>query len=182
MPVAEDGVAGQLRHALRLVLGRQRRAFAAGLAAALLLAVPDLGRQLLVRDDPSYAHALLVDVVGVLTAALVQLALVGLVAGEPARRWLTGGVRLLLVALRERPVVVLAGLVCAGAVSALLTVPASVAALGVQQVIGPLTGPPISALLLAQASDVVATAVTAPYFAVLVATSAGAPARRYGAA
>ena len=170
MPVAERSVGAALRHALHLALGPQRRAYAVGLVAALALAVPDLGRQLLVRDDPSQLHALLVDVVGVLSAALVQVALVGGAAGAPGRAWLATGTRLVLQAVRERPAVVLAGLVAAGAVSALLTVPASVAALGVHQVIGPLHGPPISALVVAQLSDVVATAVTAPYFAVLVAS------------
>ena len=165
MPVAD-----RLRHALHLVLGPERRAFAVGLVAALLLAVPDFLRQLPVRNDPSYAHALLVDVVGVLSAALVQLALVGAAAGARPGGWLPTGVRLALAGLRDFPLVVVGGLVCAGAVSAVLTLPVSIAALGAQQVIGPLHGPPISALLVAQASDVVATAVTAPYFAVLVAS------------
>lgn len=176
MPAAEPGVRAPLLHALRLVVGPERRVFAVGVVAALLLAVPDLGRQLLVRDDPSYPHALLVDVVGFVSAALVQVALVGGAAHAPGRRWLTTGLRLVLAGLRQRPAVLVSGLVCAGAVSALLTLPASVAALGAGQVIGPLHGPPLSALLVAGASDALATAVTAPYFAVLVVSLTG-PAR-----
>lgn len=149
------------------------RSYALGLAAALLLAVADLGRQLPVREDPSRWHALLVDAVGVLTAAVVQVALVGLLAGR--RRWLRDGAGLLLDAVRMRPGTVLAGLVSAGAVSASITLPASLAALGFSQVLGPLRDPPLSALLVAQASDVVATAVTAPWFAVLVERCARRP-------
>jgi hypothetical protein len=136
-----------------------------GLVAALVLAVPDLARQLPVRDDPSRLAALLVDVAGFLSAALVQVALVGMLAGLP---WLVGGVRLLLGALRRHPGSVVAGLASAGAVSALLTLVPSVALLGYGQVLGPLEDPPLRDLVLAQLSDVVATAVTAPYFAVLV--------------
>jgi len=137
-----------------------------GLAAALLLAVPDLLRQLPVRADPSRLHALLVDVVGVLTATAVQVALIGLLAGR--RPALREGAALLAEALRRRPGTVLAGLVLAGLVSALLTLVPSVALLGFGQVLGPLQDPPLSDLLLAQLSDVVATALTATYFAVLV--------------
>ena len=136
-----------------------------GLVVALVLAVPDLARQLPVRDDPSRLSALLVDVAGVLSAALAQIALIGMLAGLP---WLVGGLRLLLAALRRRPGSVVAGLVAAGAVSALLTLVPSVALLGYGQVLGPLEDPPLRDLVLAQASDVVATALTAPYFAVLV--------------
>ena len=170
MPAAEPGTRARLLTALHLVLGPERRAYAVGLLAALLLAVPDFCRQLPVRNDPSYAHALVVDVIGFVSAALVQLALVGVAAGARPGRWLPTGVRLALAGLRDHPLVILGGLVCAGAVSAVLTLPVSVAALGVRQVIGPLHGPSIAALLVAQASDVVATAVTAPYFAVLVAS------------
>ena len=140
------------------------RAYATALVAALLLAVPDLGRQLLVRDDPSRLHALLVDVVGVLSAAVVQLALVGLLNGR--QRWLRHGTGIVLDALRIRPGTLLLGLVAAGAVSAVLTLPVSVAALGAGQVLGPLRDPSLGALLVAQASDVVATAVTGAWFAV----------------
>ena len=136
-----------------------------GLAAALLLAVPDLGRQLPVRDDPSRLHALLVDVVGVVTAGVVQVALIGLLAGLPPLR---GGAALLRQAVRRRPGAVLAGLAAAGATSALLTLVPSVLLLGYGQVLGPLQDPPLGHLVAAQASDVVATALTAAWFAVLV--------------
>jgi len=149
--------------ALRAVRPHQ---LGAGLLAALLLAVPDLLRQLPVRSDPSRLHALLVDVIGVGTATVVQLALVGLLGGR--RPALRGGLALLLEALRRRPGAVLGGLVLAGLVSALLTLVPSVALLGYGQVLGPLQDPPLRDLLLAQASDVVATALTATFFAVLV--------------
>ena len=136
-----------------------------GLVAALLLAVPDLGRQLPVRDDPSRTSALLVDVVGVLSAGVVQVGLIGLLAGLAPLR---GGLVLLLSAVRARPGAVLAGLAAAGSVSALLTLVPSVLLLGYRQVLGPLRDPPLWQLVAAQASDVVATAVTAPWFAVLV--------------
>ncbi|MCW2777156.1 MAG: hypothetical protein JWN17_881 [Frankiales bacterium] len=145
------------------------RDYAVGLLAAALLGVPDLLRQLPVRDDPSRWHALLVDVVGVLSAAVVQLALVGVLNGVGA----AGGLRLVLDALRRRPGTVVAGLAAAGTVSALLTLVPSVALLGYGQVLGPLHDPPLSRLVLAQVSDVVATAVTAPWFAVLVGVVTG---------
>ncbi len=150
----------------RQLVGPRRAVFLGGIALALLLVPLDLGRQLLVRDDPSRLHALLVDVLGVATATIGQLALVGALAGTSG--WLSGGTRLTLAALRRQPKGFLTGLVAAGAVSALLTVPASVAALSVSQVIGPLDSPSVGALLVATASDALGTAVTAPYFAVLV--------------
>ncbi len=161
--------------ALRTALARcTPHAFLVGLAGALLLAVPDLLRQLPVRDDPSYPHALLVDVVGVLTAAVLQVALIGLLNGGSA----ASGVGLLLTAVRRSPGTVLAGLALAGSVSALLTLVPSVALLGPGQVLGPLQDPPLRTLLLAQASDVVATAVTAPWFALLVGVLSGRGAPR----
>lgn len=171
MAVAERaGLRAELAAPLALLRGRHRSAYAVGLVASVLLAVPDLGRQLLVRDDPSRWHALLVDVVGVLSATLVQVALVGAATGAPFARWLPAGTRRLLQVVRERPSLVLAGLAAAGAVSAVLTLPASVAVLGPGQVLGPLRDPALWKLGVAQLSDLVATAVTAPYFAVLVAT------------
>ncbi len=141
-----------------------------GLAVAAVLAVPDFARQLPVRDDPSRLHALVVDVLGVASAAVAQVVLIGMLAGLP---WLSGGTTLLLRAVRRRPGAVLAGLVVAGAGSALLTLLPSVLLLGYAQVLGPLRSPPLRDLVLAQLSDVVATAVTAPYFAVLVRRCAG---------
>lgn len=165
-----------LRATLDALFGRRRAAFLGGLTLALVLAPLDLGRQLLVRDDPSRLHALLVDVIGVLTATVGQLALVGALSGR--RRWLSGGTRLTLEALRRRPVALLAGLVAAGAVSAVLTLPASVAVLSVGQVVGPLQDPSLGAFAIATLSDAVGTAVTAPYFALLVGLLAGAGSQR----
>ena len=136
-----------------------------GLAVAMVLAVPDLLRQLPVRDDPSRLHALAVDVIGVLSATVAQVALIGMLAGLP---WLVGGMHLLVAAVRRRPGTVLAGLAGAGAVSALITLVPSVALLGYGQVLGPLEDPPLRDLVLAQVSDVLATALTASWFAVLV--------------
>lgn len=155
-----------LREALRLT---GPRALGLGLLAALLLAVPDLLRQLPVREGQGGLPAALgVDAVGVLTAAVVQVSLVGLLHGRAA-----DGPALLLAAVRRSPGLVLAGLALAGAVSALLTLVPSVALLGYGQVLGPLQDPPLRDLVLAQASDVVATAVTAPWFAVLVGLLSG---------
>ena len=161
MPAEVDP--GLLRRAVR----PGRRAYLLALGGAVVLFFPDLGRQLLVRDDPSYPHALLVDVVGVLSAALVQVALVGAVAGASAAQWLPTGTRLVLSALRHRPLTLLAGLVAFGAVSGLITVPVSVAALGVRQVVGPLHDPSVAALVVAGLSDLVGTALTAAWFATL---------------
>lgn len=155
--------------------------FLLGLAGALLLAVPDLLRQLPVRDGQGgLPAALLVDAVGVLTAAVVQVGLVGLVNGTGAR----SGPGLVLEALRRCPGVVVAGLAAAGAVSALLTLVPSVALLGYGQVLGPLDSPPLADLVLAQVSDVVATAVTAPWFGLLVGLVVSGPCalRRAGTA
>lgn len=144
-----------------------RRAYGAGLVGTLLLAVPDLTRQLPVRDDPSRLHALVVDVIGVACAAVLQIGLVGLVAGGPSRRWLPEGLRLVLGALRRAPGALIGSLVALGAVSALLTLVPSLLLLG-RQVLGPLHDPALGLLVAAQVSDVVATAVTAPAFALVV--------------
>ena len=160
-----------LLSALRLYAARPRT-FLLGLAGALLLAVPDLLRQLPVRDGQGgLPAALLVDAVGVLTATVVQLGVVGLVNGTGA----VSGPGLVLDALRRRPGVVVAGLAAAGTVSALLTLVPSVALLGYGQVLGPLDSPPLRDLLLAQLSDVVGTAVTAPFFALLVGLVVSGP-------
>ena len=141
----------------------------AGVVLALLLAPLDLARQLPVRDDPSRLAALLVDVIGVAVAAVGQLALVGVAAGARPARWLPDGTATTLRAVREHPRALLGGLLLAGAVSACITMPVSVAALGLGQVLGPLRGPSTSALLIATAGDAVGTALTAPYFALLAA-------------
>ena len=144
-----------------------RRAYGAGLVGTLLLAVPDLTRQLPVRDDPSVPHAVFVDAIGVLSAAVLQVGLVGLVAGGRSRRWLPDGLRLVLGALRRAPVALVGSLAGLGAVSALLTLVPSLLLLG-RQVLGPLHDPALGLLVAAQLSDVVATAVTAPAFALVV--------------
>ena len=165
-----DPVRGQVPSVLTALRALTRSDLALGLAGALLLAVPDLARQLPVRDDPSRLSALLVDAVGVASAAVLQIALIGLLAGRPPLR---GGAGLLAAAVRRRPGGVLRGLVGLGAVSASLTLLPSVALLGPAQVLGPLSDPPLRDLVLAQLSDVVATALTAPWFAVLVRQQAG---------
>jgi hypothetical protein len=58
-------------------------------------------------------------------------------------------------------------------VSALLTVPASVAALGVDRVLGPLDSPGAGAFTVATLSDLVASAVTLPFLAVVLVLAAG---------
>jgi hypothetical protein len=63
--------------------------------------------------------------------------------------------------------------VLGGAVSALLTLPASVAALGLERVIGPLDAPSAGAFTIATVSDVVASAVTLPFLAVVLVLTAG---------
>lgn len=141
----------------------------AGVALALVLAPLDLARQLPVRDSPSVLAALLVDLVGVAVAVLGQLVLVGVAAGARPAGWLPVGAAHVGRALRAHPQALLAGLLTAGAVSACVTLPVSVAALGAAQVLGPLQSPSTSALLVATAGDAVATALTAPFFAVLAA-------------
>ena len=60
-----------------------------------------------------------------------------------------------------------------GAVSALLTVPASVAALGLDGVVGPLGSPGAGAFTAATVSDLVASVVTLPFLAVVLVLAAG---------
>lgn len=54
------------------------RVVAAAASGALLLAVPDVLRQVAVWDDPSPWHALLVDVVGFASACVLPLCAVRL--------------------------------------------------------------------------------------------------------
>jgi hypothetical protein len=65
------------------------------------------------------------------------------------------------------------GVVLGGAVSALLTVPASVAALGLDGVLGPLGSPGAGAFTVATVSDVVASVVTLPFLGVVLVLAAG---------
>jgi hypothetical protein len=178
------GVAGTVREALALLRRHAGRVYALALAVTLVNTVPDVLRQLLVYRDPSVGHALLVDVVGFTTGLLAQLWLTGALTGLPADGRVRPGGALgrgtttALRAVRAAPVVVLAGVVLGGAVSALLTVPASVAALGVERVVGPLDAPSAAAFTVATVSDVVASWVTLPFLAVVLVLTAGS-ARRF---
>ncbi|KQS57811.1 hypothetical protein ASG36_14555 [Geodermatophilus sp. Leaf369] len=162
---------GTLRSALALLRRHAGPAYLAALLATLVNTVPDVGRKVLVWDDPSGWHALAVAVVGVLTAAVAQLWVTGVVAGlthDGSARWsgaLRRGTGLAWVAVRRAPRTVLAGLVTGGAVSALLTLPASVAALGLDRLLGPLDSPAVGAFAVAAVSDVVASVVTLPFLA-----------------
>ena len=168
-----------LREALALLRRHARAAYLVSLTATAVNLVPDVLRQVLVWDDPHRAAALAVDVVGFGTGLLAQLwvtgALVGLPAGQGPRRSgaLGRGTGLAVRAVRRAPGTVLAGVVAGGAVSALLTIPASVAALGFDRVLGPLDAPGVGAFAVATASDVVATAVTLPFLALVVVLVAG---------
>ncbi|MGY1856952.1 hypothetical protein [Modestobacter sp. SYSU DS0290] len=173
--------------ALRLLARRWRAAYLAALVAASVNAVPDVLRQVLVWDDPRYAAALAVDVVGFSTALIAQLWVTGAVAGLPdggplrLGGALGRGTRTALAAVRRAPLTVLAGVVAGGAVSALLTVPASVAALGLDRVIGPLDSPGVVPFAVATVSDWVASTATLPFLAVvLVLVGTGWSAARPG--
>lgn len=172
-----------LAGAVHLVVRHRRSAYSCALLATAVNTVPDLARQVLVWDDPSRWHALAVDVVGVLTAVLAQLwvtgALVDLPGGGDVRRRgaLGRGVRVGLRAVRTAPGTVLAGVAAGGAVSAVLTLPASIAALGADQVLGPLRAPDVGAFAVAAVSDVVASAVTLPFLALVLLLVGARPVR-----
>jgi hypothetical protein len=180
------GAADVLRTSLALLRRHWRSAYLVSLAATLVNTVPDVLRQVLVWDDPRGSAALLVDVLGFSTALVAQLWVTGALAdlpggGRPApagalRRGTAAAVR----AVRSAPGTVAAGVVCGGAVSALLTLPASVAALGVHRVLGPLDDPSVGAFAVATVSDLVASAVTLPFLG-LVLVLAGAADRGRGA-
>ena len=167
-------VAGVLRAAVQLLVRHWRAAYLTSLAATLVNTVPDVLRQVLVWDDPRVGAALAVDVVGFATALVAQLWVTGALAELPGtgRPALAGALRrgtgLAWRAVRTAPGTVLAGVVCGGAVSALLTVPASVAALGLHRVLGPLDAPGVGAFTIATVSDLVASAVTLPFLALVV--------------
>ncbi|MCZ2820484.1 hypothetical protein O2V63_09100 [Modestobacter sp. VKM Ac-2977] len=184
--VSGHSTAGTLAAALRLLRRHAPAAFLASVVATAVNTVPDVLRQVLVWDDPRLWAALAVDVVGFLTALVAQLWVTGALAGlldggrlTPAGA-LRRGTALAVRAVRRAPGTVLAGVVTGGAVSALLTLPASIAALGAGRVLGPLDSPDVGAFAVATVSDVVASAATLPYLAfvlVLVATGfrAGRP-------
>jgi hypothetical protein len=75
--------------------------------------------------------------------------------------------------VRTSPAAVLAGVVLGGAVSACLTLPPSIAALGLDGVLGPLDAPSAAAFTVATVSDVVASAVTLPFLALVLVVTAG---------
>ena len=62
----------------------------------------------------------------------------------------------------------LAGMAAGGAVSALLTLPASIGALRLDRVLGPLDSPGVGAFTVAAVSDVVASTVTLPFLALVL--------------
>jgi hypothetical protein len=176
---APSGAVDTARTALAVLRRRWRPAYLAALAATLVNTVPDVVRQLLVRDDPDLAAAVLVDVVGFATGLLAQLWVTGAVAALPAGGGLTPtgalrrGAGLAWRALRTSPGAVALGVGLGGAVSALLTLPASAAALGLDGVLGPLGSPGAGAFTVATASDLVASVVTLPFLAVVLVLAAG---------
>jgi hypothetical protein len=171
--------AATLRAALAVLRRHARTAYLVSLAATLVNTVPDVLRQVLVWDDPRPAAALAVDVVGFTTGLIAQLWVTGALVGLPEGRGaapagaLRRGVVLAGRAVRRAPGTVLAGVVAGCAVSALLTIPASVAALGFDRVLGPLDAPGVGAFAVAAVSDVVASAVTLPFLAVVVVLASG---------
>ncbi|WP_369138344.1 hypothetical protein [Modestobacter versicolor] len=169
-----------LRSAVALLRRHWQAAYLVSLTATLVNTVPDVLRQVLVWDDPRVLSALAVDVVGFGTALVAQLWVTGAVAGladggRPTRSGaLRRGADLAVRAVRRAPGTVLAGVVCGGAVSAVLTIPVSVAALGWHRVLGPLDAPGVGAFAVASVSDLVASAVTLPFLAfVLVLAATG---------
>ncbi|MPQ99050.1 hypothetical protein GB931_14190 [Modestobacter sp. I12A-02628] len=166
--------------AWRVLRRHARAAWLTAAAVTLLNTVPDVVRQVLVWDDPSVPHAVLVDVVGFSTALVAQLWLTGALAGLPTGDGvrpagaLRRGTGLAVRAVRRAPAAVLAGVLTGGAVSALITVPASVAALGAARVLGPLDDPSAGAFAVAAVSDVLASWVTLPWLAVVLVLAGSA--------
>ncbi len=174
--MSAGAVVAQALHLLRRHAGR---VYAASLAVTLVNTVPDVLRQLLVYRDPSVVHAVGVDVVGFATGLLAQLWLTGALTGLPADGRvrpggaLGRGVATAVRAVRTSPAAVLAGVVLGGAVSACLTLPASIAALGLDGVLGPLGATSAVAFTVATVSDVVASWVTLPFLALVLVLTAG---------
>lgn len=159
--------------AVRLARADPRAAFRPGLTAAAVLFLPDVLRQVPVRHDPALSHQLLVRAVGVATSAVVQVALVGQVAPLAG---LEGGLGrslpLLGRALARDPRRVVTGLVGYGLLGAAITLPFSLRLFGVRLVTGPLPDPGLRRLVAAEVSNGLATAVSAPLFALHVAATA----------
>ena len=172
-------VSGIVRETLGLLRRHAGRVYAVSLAVTLVNTVPDVLRQLLVYRDPGRGPALLVDAVGFATGLLAQLWLTGALTGLPGdgrmspRGALGRGTATALRAVRASPAAVLAGVVLGGAVSACLTLPPSIAALGLDGVLGPLDAPAAAAFTVATVSDVVASAVTLPFLALVLVLTAG---------
>ena len=168
-----------VRSALELLRRHAGAVYAASAGITLLNTVPDVLRQVLVWDDPRVGAALGVDVVGFLTGLAAQLWLTGVVAGLPGdgglrlRGALGRGVAVAARAVRRAPRTVLAGVLLGGAVSALVTLPASVAAIGLRRVIGPLDDPSVGGFAVATVSDAVASWLTLPFLAVVLVLAAG---------
>ena len=173
------GVGGTVRGALALLRRHAGRVYAASLAVTLVNTVPDVLRQLLVYRDPSRLDALLVDVVGFTTGLLAQVWLTGALTDLPGSGRVrtagafTRGVTTAVRAGRTSPAAVLAGVVLGGGVSALITLPPSIAALGLGGVLGPLDAPSAGAFTVATVSDVVASWVTLPFLALVLVLTAG---------
>ncbi len=173
------GPASVVRDALRLLGQHARTVYLASAAVTLVNTVPDVVRQVLVWDDPRIASAVLVDVIGFLTALAAQLWLTGAVSGLPAGRGLDPrgalrrGTALARRAAVRAPRTVLTGVVLGGGVSALVTIPASAAALGLGRVLGPLDDPPVGGFLVATVSDAVASWLTLPFLALVLVLAAG---------
>ena len=163
-----------VRAALALLGRHWRSAYLVAAAATAVNTVPDVARQVLVWDDPRLSSALLVDVVGFLTGLLAQLWVTGAVAALPVNGpvrlggALRRGAALAWAAVRSVPATVAAGVVVGGAVSALLTVPASAVAIGLPRVLGPLDSPSVGGFAVASVSDVVASVVTLPFLALVL--------------
>ena len=173
-----------LAAALSLLRRHWRAVYLLSAAVTLVNTVPDVLRQVLVWDDPRLSAALGVDALGFGTGLLAQLWITGALAALPAGGGLTPrgafrrGPALAWTALRRAPAAVLAGVVVGGGTSALVTLPASVAALGFDRLLGPLDAPRVEACAVAAASDAVATFLTLPVLAlVLVIAARGRPGR-----
>lgn len=177
-----SGAAQTVGAALRLLRRHWRAAYLAAAAATAVNTVPDVLRHVLVWDDPSLARALVVDALGFATGLVAQVwvtgALAGLVAGGrlTPRGALRRGAALAGSAVRTAPGTVLAGVVVGGSVSALVTLPASIAALGWRQVLGPLGDPGVGPFAVAAVSDAVATCLTLPVLALVLVLAGRSPA------
>ena len=173
------GTADTHATAARLLRRHAGPAFLASSLAAAVNTVPDVLRQVLVWDDPSRAAALTVDAIGFLTGLIAQLWVTGTLVGLPDDRALAPagalrrGTTLAVRAVRRAPVTVLAGVAVGGAVSALITLPASVIALGADRVLGPLGAPGVVPFAVATLSDALASAATLPFLALVLVLAAG---------